>query len=70
MRAVFAQGAPDCLKDKVFVCTGELEHYTRDQVTALIAKYGGRTTGTVSGKTTHLLMGDKLEDGREVTSGK
>ena len=31
--------------------------------------HGGRVTGGVSGKTTYLLMGEQLEDGRATTEG-
>ena len=39
------KGRPGCLDKFTFVATGELEHFTRDQITALIKKYGGRLTG-------------------------
>ena len=35
----------------------------------MITEYGGRCTGSVSGKTDYLIAGYKLEDGREVTQG-
>ena len=35
----------------------------------MIGQYGGRCTGSVSGKTDYLITGYKLEDGREVTQG-
>ena len=35
----------------------------------MIAEYGGRCTGSISGKTDYLITGYKLEDGREVTQG-
>lgn len=35
----------------------------------MITEYGGRCTGSVSGKTDYLVVGYKMEDGREVTQG-
>jgi len=35
----------------------------------MILEMGGRKTGSVSGKTNYLIVGYKLEDGREVTQG-
>ncbi|MCM8829727.1 MAG: NAD-dependent DNA ligase LigA, partial [Candidatus Omnitrophica bacterium] len=45
------------LADLTFVITGTLNSYTRDEVTSLIKKHGGRVTETVSGKTDYLLCG-------------
>src|SRR5690242_134238 len=97
------QGAPGCMKDYVVVCTGELEHFNRDQVEKMIEMYGGRTTSELPALHTsmprvgtappvpraHALLplryhsrrcclrqddssadGTKLEDGREVTTGR
>ena len=56
---------------KVFVSTGVLPTLDRDQVKAIATKHGGRCTGAVSSKTTHLIAGDVLDDGRPVAeSGK
>lgn len=41
-----------------FVLTGTLEHYTRDEAAALIEKFGGKTSGSVSKKTTYVLAGE------------
>ena len=35
----------------------------------MISDYGARCTGSISGKTDYLIIGYKLEDGREVTQG-
>jgi NAD-dependent DNA ligase len=44
---------------------------TREQIEDWIVEFGGRKTGSVSGKTDYLVAGHKLDDGREVhTSGK
>ena len=43
---------------KTFVLTGALEHYTRDEAGAIIEKFGGKTSGSVSKKTSYLLAGE------------
>ena len=69
--ATLPTGAPNCLAGKVFVTTGVLPTLDRDQVKAIATKHGGRCTGAVSRKTTHLIAGDVLDDGRPVAeSGK
>jgi len=42
-----------------FVITGALPTMSREAATALILAHGGKVTGSVSGKTTYLLVGDK-----------
>jgi NAD-dependent DNA ligase len=49
------------------VCSGVFENITRDKIEVFILDHGGRRTGAVSGKTDYLLVGHKMEDGREVT---
>ena len=69
--ATLPTGAPNCLAGKVFVTTGVLPTLDRDQIKAIASKHGGRCTGAVSGKMTHLIAGDVLDDGRPVAeSGK
>ena len=34
-----------------------------------VLRYGGKVANNVSGKTDYVLIGSKLEDGREVTEG-
>ena len=41
-----------------FVLTGALEHFTRDEAGAVIEKFGGKTSGSVSKKTSYLLAGE------------
>lgn len=42
---------------KVFVLTGKLEHYTRDELKAKIQAGGGKVTGSVSGNTDVVIAG-------------
>lgn len=44
---------------KVFVLTGALENYTRDEASSLIRKRGGKVTSSVSKKVDFLLVGDE-----------
>lgn len=43
---------------KVFVLTGTLEKYTRDEASEIIEKFGGKTSSSVSKKTDFVLAGD------------
>ena len=55
---------------KTFVLTGALENYTRDEASAIIERYGGKASGSVSKKTSHVLAGEnagsKLTKAREL----
>lgn len=44
---------------KIFVLTGALQHYTRDEAMALIKERGGKTSGSVSKNTDFVLVGDE-----------
>lgn len=44
---------------KIFVLTGALQHYSRDEASALIKERGGKTSGTVSKNTDYVLVGDE-----------
>lgn len=46
-----------------------MELMARDKLEVFINSHGGKCTGSISGKTTHLVHGVKLEDGRDVTQG-
>jgi len=54
---------------KTLVVTGTLEHYSRDEIERLIAKLGGKASGSVSKKTDYLVAGQaagsKLEKAKE-----
>ena len=41
-----------------FVLTGALESFTRDEASDIIEKFGGKTSGSVSKKTTYVLAGE------------
>jgi replication factor C subunit 1 len=51
-----------------FVVTGVFP-IDRDDLTNLLKGYGARVTGSISKKTSYLLHGDELEDGRAVHEG-
>ena len=38
--------------------TGTLSHYTRDEASAIIERYGGKASGSVSKKTSFVLAGE------------
>lgn len=57
----------NCLEDLRIVCSGQFESISREKLEQLIREKGGIITTTVSGKTDYLIVGYKLEDGREVT---
>ena len=46
------------LADKIFVITGTLSNYTREEMAGLIASAGGRVTSSVSKKTDYLVAGE------------
>ncbi|KAK9807239.1 hypothetical protein WJX73_001054 [Symbiochloris irregularis] len=51
------RGHPDCLAGKTFVVTGVLDSLYRSEAEDLIKRHSGRVTGSVSGRTTFLLVG-------------
>ena len=52
------EGADERFAGKTFVLTGTLEKYSRDEASEIIEKFGGKTSGTVSKKTSYLLAGE------------
>ena len=38
--------------------TGALQNYTRDEASAIIERYGGKASGSVSKKTSYVLAGE------------
>jgi replication factor C subunit 1 len=59
----------DCLDGLTIVCSGVFEGISREKLEEFITTHGGRCTGSVSGKTSYLIIGYKLEDNRDVTQG-
>ena len=53
-----AEALPQTLEGKTIVVTGGLEGYTRDGVGAAIKARGGKSPGSVSSKTTALVVGE------------
>ena len=56
------EGAAGCLFGQSFVLSGVLDSLERDAAQTLIERYGGRVVGSVSGKTSFLVLG---QDGGE-----
>ena len=52
------EGVDDRFAGQTFVLTGTLEKYSRDEASEIIEKFGGKTSGTVSKKTTYVLAGE------------
>ncbi|KAJ3072599.1 hypothetical protein HDU98_003322 [Podochytrium sp. JEL0797] len=52
-------GEPNCLAGSTFVFTGELTSITRDDAQDLVKRYAGRVTGSISGKTTYVVVGEE-----------
>lgn len=50
--------ADDRFAGITFVLTGTLSHYSRDEASAIIERFGGRTSGSVSKKTGIVLAGE------------
>jgi DNA ligase (NAD+) len=53
-----AESASQPLAGASFVVTGTLPTYSREQVTALIKRAGGKVTSSVSGKTSYVVAGE------------
>jgi DNA ligase (NAD+) len=52
------ESEPGALEGLAFVITGTLPTMSREAATALIHEHGGRVTGSVSGRTAYLVVGD------------
>ena len=52
-----SQGEENCLEGLTFVITGVLESIERDDAMDLIQRYGGKVTGSVSKKTSYVVVG-------------
>ncbi len=58
----------ESITDKTFVLTGTLTKYTRDEASALIEQFGGKTSSSVSKKTDYVLAG--AEAGSKLTKAQ
>ena len=52
------ESGDDRFSGMTFVLTGSLEKYSRNEASGIIEKFGGKTSGSVSKKTTYLLAGE------------
>ena len=58
MKANEEEGADDRFAGKIFVLTGSLQNYSRDEASNIIEKFGGKTSSSVSKKTNYVLAGE------------
>lgn len=61
-------GTDNRFEGKVFVLTGSLEKYSRDEASQVIEKLGGKTSSSVSKKTDYVLAGE--EAGSKLTKAE
>ena len=62
------ENADKRFEGKIFVLTGKLEEFTRDEAQDIIEKFGGKVSGSVSKKTTYVLAGE--EAGSKLTKAQ
>ncbi|CAD8135885.1 unnamed protein product [Paramecium octaurelia] len=60
---------PDLLKGLTIVLSGLLNVCSRDKLEQFLKNNGAKVTGSISGKTSYLIVADKLEDGRKGEEG-
>ena len=58
MNRLKEEDGDDRFSGKTFVLTGTLEKYSREEASNLIEKFGGKTSSSVSKKTSYLLAGE------------
>jgi DNA ligase (NAD+) len=65
----YAEEQEQPLQGLTFVFTGELDHWTRDEVKRYVERLGGRATSSVSGQTDYVIAGpgagSKLDEAQE-----
>lgn len=52
--------APSVLEGQVIVISGVFHHHSRDEYKDMIERYGGKNTGSISKKTSFVLMGENM----------
>jgi replication factor C subunit 1 len=57
------------LKGNIIVLSGLFSVCSRDKLDTFLKNNGAKVTGSISGKTSFLIVGSKLEDGRTVEEG-
>jgi DNA ligase (NAD+) len=50
----------DLLGGKTFVVSGIFTHFSRDEIKEAIIKFGGKSAGSISGKTDFVVAGEKM----------
>ena len=68
MKLIEDENADERFLDKTFVLTGTLEKYTRDEASDIIEKFGGKTSSSVSKKTSYVLVG--VDAGSKLTKAQ
>lgn len=58
MESLQAENTDNRFEGMTFVLTGALEEFTRDEASDIIEKFGGKTSSSVSKKTTYVLAGE------------
>lgn len=59
MEVIEEKGVDNRFEGKTFVLTGTLEHYSREQASEIIERFGGKTSSSVSKKTDYVLAGEE-----------
>ena len=68
MTALEDENADNRFENNVFVLTGSLEKYTRQEASDIIEKFGGKVSSSVSKKTSYVLAGE--EAGSKLTKAQ